>query len=254
VLDLTYRPLTVAVAVAFRLLRLRVDVTGSEHVPTTGGAVLALNHVSYVDFVLAGIATQQSRRKVRFLAKRELFSSRLTGPLMRSLHHIEVDRTAGSGSFDEAVRYLAADELVGLFPEATISRSFELKQFKTGAVRLAASARVPLVPAVLWGTQRMVTKDRPRDLSRGQTVTIHVGAPLHPAGADVVAETAELREHMGTLLDRAIRTYPEQAAGAWWLPASYGGTAPSPEEAQRLDAAEQRRRAEAAERRSPSRR
>jgi len=113
--DLTYRPLTVAVAAAFRLLRLRVEVTGSEHVPTTGGAVLALNHVSYVDFVLAGIATQQSRRKVRFLAKRELFSSRLTGPLMRSLHHIEVDRTAGSGSFDEAVRYLVAGELVGVF-------------------------------------------------------------------------------------------------------------------------------------------
>jgi 1-acyl-sn-glycerol-3-phosphate acyltransferase len=247
--DLTYRPLTVAVAAAFRLLRLRVDVTGSEHVPTTGGAVLALNHVSYVDFVLAGIATQPSRRKVRFLAKRELFSSRLTGPLMRSLHHIEVDRTAGSGSFDEAVRYLVAGELVGVFPEATISRSFELKQFKTGAVRLAAAAGVPLVPAVLWGTQRMVTKDRPRDLSRGQTVAVHVGAPLHPTGADVVAETAELRERMGTLLDRAIRTYPERPEGAWWLPASYGGTAPSPEEAERLDAEERRRRAEAAERR-----
>jgi hypothetical protein len=65
----------------------------------------------------------------------------------------------------------------------------------------------------------------------------------------VVAETAELRERMGTLLDRAIRTYPERPEGAWWLPASYGGTAPSPEEAERLDAEEQRRRAEAAERR-----
>ena len=55
-----------------------------------------------------------------------------------------------------------AGEAVGIFPEATISRAMELKEFKTGAVRIAAEAGVPLVPVVLWGTQRMMTKDHPR--------------------------------------------------------------------------------------------
>ena len=56
----------------------------------------------------------------------------------------------------------------------------ELKEFKTGAVRIAAEAGVPLVPVVLWGTQRLMTKDHPRDFSRGKPIAIRVGAPLHP--------------------------------------------------------------------------
>ena len=120
------------------------------------------------------------------MAKRELFDHRLVGPLMRSLHHIEVDRGAGEASFRTAVDYLRAGEAVGIFPEATISRAMELKEFKTGAVRIAAAAGVPLVPVILWGTQRMMTKDHPRDFSRGKTIAIRVGEPLHPTGADPV--------------------------------------------------------------------
>ena len=243
--DLTYPAVVVAAKTAFRLLGLRIELQGTEHVPTSGGAVLALNHVSYVDFILGGFAAQDSLRLVRFMAKRELFTHPLTGPVMRSLHHIEVDRTAGRGSYDQALRYLAAGEVVGVFPEATISRSFELKRFKTGAARLAADAGVPLVPAVLWGTQRIYTKDHPRDLSRGKPITIRVGEPLHPTGADIVGETSALHVRMGALLDAAIRSYPERPPGAWWLPRSYGGSAPTPAEAERLDAAEQRRRAAA---------
>ena len=65
---------------------------GTENVPRTGGALLALNHISYVDFVLGGFAAQPSERLVRFMAKRELFDHPVAGPLMRSLHHISVDR------------------------------------------------------------------------------------------------------------------------------------------------------------------
>ena len=78
----------------------------------------------------------------------------------------------------------------------------ELKEFKTGAVRIAAEAGVPLVPVIMWGTQRMMTKDHPRDFSRGKTISITVGEPLHPTGEDPVAETAELRAAMTALLDR----------------------------------------------------
>ena len=172
------------------------------------------------------------------MAKRELFDHRWTGPLMRSLHHIEVDRGAGMASMQQALDYLKAGEAVGIFPEATISRSFELKEFKSGAVRIAAEAGVPLVPVILWGTQRMMTKGHERDFSRGKTIAISVGEPLHPTGADPVAETAELQAVMARMLDETIRAYPaeEQPPGSWWLPASYGGSAPTLEEAERLDA------------------
>lgn len=254
--DIAYPPVIATAKAAFKALGVRFQMEGTENVPRSGGALMAFNHISYVDFVLGGYAAQPSRRLVRFMAKRELFDHRLTGPLMRSLHHISVDRADGLGSYDEGVRYLRMGEVVGIFPEATISRSFEIKEIKTGAARMAAAAGVPLVPAVLWGTQRIKTKDHPQDFSRGKTIAISVGEPLYPAGRDPVSETAELKSRMRALLDRTIKAYPadEQPSGAWWLPASYGGTAPTPEEALRLDAEERRERARARAARRASRR
>ena len=66
--------------------------------------LLACNHIGYVDFVYGGLAANPSGRKVRFMAKRELFDHKLTGPLMRSLHHIEVDRGDGVASFNTGCR------------------------------------------------------------------------------------------------------------------------------------------------------
>jgi 1-acyl-sn-glycerol-3-phosphate acyltransferase len=244
--DITYPPVILTAKTAFRLLGQKFQMTGTEHVPRSGGVLLAVNHIGYVDFIYGGLAANPSGRKVRFMAKRELFDHRYTGPLMRSLHHIEVDRGDGLASYTTAVEYLRAGEAVGIFPEATISRAMELKEFKTGAVRIAAEAGVPLVPVVLWGTQRMMTKDHPRDFSRGKTIAIRVGPPMRPTGADPVAETAELHRVMASMLDETIRTYPdaEQPPGSWWLPARYGGTAPTLEEAGRLDVEEKRARAE----------
>ncbi|QWZ07681.1 1-acyl-sn-glycerol-3-phosphate acyltransferase [Nocardioides panacis] len=245
--DLTYPPIILTAKLGFKALGLRFQMHGTENVPRTGGALLALNHISYVDFILGGFATQDSKRLVRFMAKRELFDHRWSGPLMRSLHHISVDRGDGLQSYAQGVDYLRQGEVVGIFPEATISRSFELKEFKTGATRMAAEAGVPLVPAVLWGTQRLKTKSHPQDFSRGKTIAISVGTPLHPTGENSVAETAELKAAMARLLDETIRAYPadEQPPGSWWLPASYGGSAPTPEEAAVLDAEEKRERAKA---------
>ena len=245
--DLTYPPIIVTAKLGFKVLGLRFAMRGTENVPRTGGALLALNHISYVDFVLGGFATQPSKRLVRFMAKRELFDHRWTGPLMRSLHHVSVDRADGLASYDEGVRLLREGEVVGIFPEATISRSFELKEFKTGATRMAAAAGVPVIPAILWGTQRMKTKGHPQDFSRGKTIAITVGEPLHPTGEHPAEETAELKARMATLLDETIRAYPadEQPPGSWWLPASYGGSAPTMAEAAQLDADEKRERARA---------
>src|SRR4051812_44694037 len=185
--DITYPPIIAACKTGFRLLGQDIRITGAEHVPRSGGVLLAVNHISYVDFIYGGLAANPAGRKVRFMAKRELFDHRWTGPLMRSMHHIEVDRADGEASLRTALGFLEAGEAVGIFPEATISRALELKEFKTGAVRIAAEAGVPLVPVILWGTQRLMTKDHPRDFSRGKTITITVGTPLHPNGTDPAA-------------------------------------------------------------------
>lgn len=236
--DLVYPPVIGMCKVAFWGMNVSFQITGSENVPRTGGAVLAFNHISYVDFIFGGLAARPSKRLVRFMAKKELFDHRISGPLMRSLHHISVDRSAGAASYRTALEYLRAGELVGIFPEATISRSFELKEFKSGATRLAASSKVPVIPVVLWGTQRMLTKDHPRDFSRGKTIAITVGEPIHPSARDHAEALTVLRTTMSEMLDRTIEAYPERPAGAWWVPNRYGGSAPTPEQADALDAAE----------------
>ena len=243
--DLSYPPIIATAKTLFRLLGIRFQMHGTENVPRTGGALLAFNHVSYIDFVLGGLAAQPSGRLVRFMAKREVFDHAIGGPVMRSMHHIAVDRADGAGSMDEALRYLESGEVVGIFPEATISRSFEVKDLKSGAARIAAQAGVPLIPVALWGTQRMMTKDHPRDFARGKTIGIRVGEPMYPDGADPVADTAELRRRLSALVEEAIDAYPadEQPPGSWWLPASRGGTAPTPERAVVLDVEEKAARA-----------
>jgi 1-acyl-sn-glycerol-3-phosphate acyltransferase len=140
------------------------------------------------------------------------------------------------------VQALRDGELVGVYPEATISRSFELKEFKTGAARMAREAGVPIIPLIAWGAQRMWTKDHPRKLLFNRVpITCIVGEPLSPA--DSIEHTdAALREAMTELLQRAQLAYP-QAAGAYWVPQRLGGSAPTLSEARLLDEAELAERA-----------
>ncbi len=242
--EIVYPPVIRTALALFKMLDVKIHVEGSERVPRTGGAVLVSNHISYLDFIFAGFAARPSRRLVRFMAKKQVFDHPISGPLMRGMHHIPVDRSAGAGAYDEAVRALKGGEIIGNFAEATISRSFTIKTIKSGPVRMAAAAGVPLIPMALWGTQRLWTKGRPRALTqRHVPVTILVGEPVHPGEEDGFGKaTADLRQRMSQLLDRAQRTYPEIPPGVWWQPAHLGGTAPTPEEAAAMDAAERRRR------------
>ena len=102
--DLVYPPVIVTARAGFKALGLRFRVSGTEHVPRTGGAVLAFNHISYVDFILGGYAALPSRRLVRFMAKESVFRSRLSGPLMRGMAHLPVDRAHGELAARQALR------------------------------------------------------------------------------------------------------------------------------------------------------
>lgn len=234
----------------FRAQGLRFTRTGSEHIPRTGGAVIAMNHISYMDFAYAGYPAKDVGRLVRFMAKKEVFDHRVSGPLMRGMKHIPVDRAAGADAYREAVAALRRGELVGVFPEATISRSFELKEFKSGAVRMAQEAGVPVVPMILWGSQRVWTKDHPKRLGRTRVpIVIHTGAPIQVAAdADVERTTARLHEVMEGMLHEVQDAYePMSGDDLVYLPARLGGAAPTPERAKQLDQAEleERRRSKA---------
>lgn len=234
----------------FAMQGLRLTMLGAENVPRRGGAVMVVNHTGYFDFAYAGLVAHPSGRLVRFMAKDAVFTHPVSGPLMRGMHHIAVDRSAGSDSYSAAVTALCAGEVVGIFPEATISRSFELKEFKTGAARMAAEAGVPIVPVVIWGSQRVWSKGLPRRLGRTRVpIIMSVGEPIVVArGADPEQVTAHYKQVMADLLEVAREAYePMTGADLRYLPASLGGTAPTLAQATRLDASEAHARAAGAD-------
>ena len=242
--DPVYRPIILAVRGLFGGLGLKLDVVGEQNIPRSGGAVLAINHTSYFDFMLGGIpADRVGHRLVRFMAKDGIFKHPVAGPLMRGMKHIPVDRDAGSAAFRDAVAAAKAGELVGVFPEATMSRSFDIKEIKNGAVRMARAADVPLIPMIVFGGQRLLSYDH-KDFSRGKTVCLTVGEPLPvPKGVDADELTVELHARLVSLLDATVARYPDKPAGAWWIPQRRGGGAPTLDEALAIEDRVRRERA-----------
>lgn len=230
----------------WRFQGIKITVTGAEHLPASGGAVIAINHTGYIDFTFAGMVAYlgRPRRRVRFMVKKEMFDNRFVGPVMRGCRHIAVDRGQGADAFAAAVEYLKAGELLGVYPEATISRSFELKEFKSGAARMAIEAQVPIIPHIVWGAQRIWTKDHPKQLGRIKVpISVAIGEPIAPT-LPVEDLRALLQTRMQHLLEQVQDDYPEHPAGAFWVPQRLGGSAPTPAEALRLDAAEAARKAQ----------
>lgn len=240
-----YTPVIGIARALFAAQGLKITLTGTEHVPRHGGAVMAINHTGYFDFTYAGLVGVQVGRYVRFMAKKSIWSNPVAGPLMKGMHHIPVDREAGQGSFDAAREALRSGEIVGVFPEATISRSFELKGFKSGTVRLAQEAGVPILPTTIWGSQRIWTKGQPRRMGRhGIPLFITVGAPIVvDPQENAVQATARVRAAMEAQLQADQDRYPHWPdAERHLLPVRLGGTAPTVEEAEEMDRADRRRR------------
>ena len=213
-----------------------VTTIGAEHIPSSGPAIFAINHAGYLDFVFAAwTATMQRGRLVRYMAKKEVFDHKVSGPLMRAMKHIPVDREVEPArALDTALQALKEGEIVGTFPEATINRSFVPGRGKTGTVRMAQASGAPIVPVAVWGAHRLLTKGRPRNFQRGVAITVIIGKPrtVDPA-EDARAVTDELMESIRGLLQEAQSGYPQQPDGdsdKWWIPAHLGGTAPRPED------------------------
>lgn len=238
--DSVYRGIIQVGRVLMGFQGLQVTVAGTERIPAEGGAILAFNHTGYMDFVYGGYAPWRAhRRLVRYMAKASTFKTPGVGWLMNVMGHIPVDRIDGSESFNKAVELARAGDFIGIFPEATISRSFEIKTLRTGAVRIAHEAGVPVVPVLMFGSQRIWTKGGRRNLGRTKVpLYVQVMEPFTPTG-DPVADTAKLRglmqEGLSLTWDAYRRDHGEFPKGASWVPARFGGGAPTLEEAQRED-------------------
>src|SRR4051812_40503443 len=163
----------------------RPTVRGLEHVPRSGGVILASNHLSFVDSV---VIPSVAPRKVVFLAKSDYFTGTGVKGLasrvwFEGLGMLPVDRDdtkAALASLDIALSVLERGEAFGIYPEGTRSRDGRLYRGRTGVAHLALTAGVPVVPVGLTGTEKVqpVGSTRPRVVP----ITVRFGAPIDFAG------------------------------------------------------------------------
>ncbi|MFW0789761.1 lysophospholipid acyltransferase family protein [Gordonia sp. CPCC 205333] len=234
-----YRVLEGIAGTIARVQGVRRTYQGLENIPA-GGAVLAVNHTGYFDFLPMALGVYRAGRRTRFLIKSEVMDIAIMRFLVNHTGTVPVDRSAGHEAYERAVASLRTGELVAVYPEATISRSFELKEFKSGAVRMATEARVPIIPTIVWGAHRQWTKGGHRSMGRKHIpVTVRYGTPvvISPDDDPEIAAVA-LRETMTTILHEVQQSYGPHPAGEYWVPARLGGSAPTPADAKVIEDAE----------------
>ncbi len=198
---------------------LRWTVEGAQLIPAHGPAILASNHISYLDpFVVAKVADLRHRR-VRFLAKRELFARPVIGPALRSAGQIPVDRASlrAGASMSAAEDALARGECVAVFPEGTISPDLEPMAGKSGTARVARATGVAVYPIGLWGAHRIMYKGRRPEWRWGVAQSAVVGAPLRfGPDANVRDATDAIMAAIVAAVARAREIYPQADPGSWW--------------------------------------
>jgi 1-acyl-sn-glycerol-3-phosphate acyltransferase len=210
---------------------------GLENIPARGGALLAQNHTSYLDWLPSIFAARERGRRMYFMIKAEMAEVKAVNYVIKHARLIPVDRRSGQDALAVGVQRLCDGELIGMHPEATISRSLELREFKTGAARMALEAQVPIVPIIVWGAHRIWPKDHPKKVFRNKVpITVAAGRPLLPQG-DPERLNAALRNAMKAMLYRVQEEYPHPE-GETWVPRRLGGSAPTQEDSRAIRLAE----------------
>jgi 1-acyl-sn-glycerol-3-phosphate acyltransferase len=188
----------------------RWTLEGIERIPRSGGTILAFNHIAFLDAFAAAYVVDKVGRRVRFLAKSELFEDKRISWILRGAGQIEVRRGTREApmALDHGYRALERGELVAVFPEGTITNDPDLKPMaaKSGAARLALKTGAPLIPCALWGTQNVWPKGfRKHWWPPRQDIAVMVGEPLAVAVGDesreAIADVSQrLTEQMSLLL------------------------------------------------------
>jgi putative phosphoserine phosphatase/1-acylglycerol-3-phosphate O-acyltransferase len=193
----------------------RFDIAGVAGVPSSGPAIIVANHRSYFDTVAVGVTVLQSGRPLRFLGKKEVFDAPVIGPLAKAMGGIRVDRgTESAGdSLGLATRALQAGEMVAVMPQGTIPRGQDffdpVLRGKTGAARLAAATRAPVIPIGMWGTEKVWPRSAKVpavwNVTHPPTVRVRVGRAVELAYDDVRADTERIMEAIMALLPPEAR-------------------------------------------------
>lgn len=172
----------------------RVDVTGTEHIPSTGGVILAANHAGHADSIAIGLAARH--RLVWFLGDQRLVDEiPIVGRHLETFGMIPLARGAADAeALDEVLAHLAAGKAVAIYPEGSRSRTGAVHRPRSGVARLAAAANVPVVPIGMSGTARLWPIDgNPR--VRGGRVHVRIGPPCSP-GSDSGRDRRAFNEHL----------------------------------------------------------
>lgn len=175
----------VPVVVAIERALFRVRVTGIQHVPLAGPAILAFDHISVLDGpCLAGEVAWRRRRMVRFLVAAEVFDVPVTGWILDSYRQIPIRRGRNdAGALDEAVATIRRGAVAAIAPEGAVNpKPGELERIRSGIARIALPTGAPVIPVGIWGTHRRWSKS-------GR----HWGSPLRPRLGLAFGEAIEPR-------------------------------------------------------------
>lgn len=192
----------------------RFDIQGVENIPRNGPAILVGNHRSYFDAVAMANVVRKSGRTARVLGKKELFDVPVLGSFISAAGGIRVDRGEGATeSYDMAALALEGGEMIGLLPQGTIPRGaafFDpVLRGKTGAARLAAVSRAPVIPVGMWGTEKVWPRSSSMpnllNLTNPPTVTIRVGEPVELKYRSPAADTTRIMSAISELLPPEAR-------------------------------------------------
>jgi 1-acyl-sn-glycerol-3-phosphate acyltransferase len=219
-----YRAAELALVPPFRLwFNWRLE--GLERVPAEGPAIIAGNHLSYLDPFAHGVFVVKAGRRPRFLAKQELFDAPFVGTVLRGAHQISVQRGAGDRSpIDDATRAVEQGEVVVIYPEGTTTTTnedFSPGRGKTGAVRLSIATGIPILPVATWGGQFVWRKSGRQSLEFGRPIWVAAGKPFDPTerlegepdARALRASTDDLMAELGKLVIDLRDRYP-----ARWTP------------------------------------
>jgi putative phosphoserine phosphatase/1-acylglycerol-3-phosphate O-acyltransferase len=183
---------------------------GLTNIPSSGGALLAYNHVSVLDPVVVGLGADRRRRSVRFLSLAEAFDQPLVGWGLRRTRQIPLRRGLGDWKAIEAIaEAIGSGSLTGLSPEGTVGDGAALQPLQKGAARIALLTGAPVIPVGIWGIQHRWPK---AGLRLGPpvrpTVAVAFGPPLQAVGdhrsrSDVRGFTDRLTSSLAERVDAA---------------------------------------------------
>ena len=196
-------------------------LAGSDVVRGCGPLLVAGNHVSYFDPLAHSYFLNRAGRRARYLAKSELWRNAFLRPILNGTGQIPVERGTGRAApVDAALRGLAADRVVVVYPEATTTKNEDKTpmQGKTGIARIALRSGLPVVPLAVWGTQHVLQREE-RGITYGRPIWVRAGRPIdfgeYAGRAEEPAMLREMTDRVMNRLTEMVLEMKERYPAAW---------------------------------------